>query len=300
VLVENEYPVGHPELLTEFDNNDITGYFAFVKCKVLPPSDLYIPVLPIKSKGKLVFSLCGACARDQYQGDCYHNEKQRALANTWTTKELNKALELGYKIKKLYQVLRYPQKTDNMFRPYIRTWLKIKTESSVSPKNCTSETAKKAYIDEFEKREGIELDDKLLDTPNPGLRFISKLMLNSLWGKLAQKPNQTRSELISDYDPLWKILSDVRKKVTGGLMVTDDTLLLHWKYENDENDRSGNTSIAIASYVTAYARLKLYDEIAKTNKNEVSFKKGGENYNYDETFNKSVESLKKQVKLSKY
>jgi len=38
-------PLGHPEIITE-NFNDINRYEGLMKCKVLPPIGLHIPVLP--------------------------------------------------------------------------------------------------------------------------------------------------------------------------------------------------------------------------------------------------------------
>ncbi len=44
----DRYPVGHPQKYVnppEFDQS----WFGIIKCKVLPPQNLYIPVLPVKA-----------------------------------------------------------------------------------------------------------------------------------------------------------------------------------------------------------------------------------------------------------
>ena len=49
--------LGHPEIITE-NFEFIDKYEGLIKCKVIPPRGLYIPVLPIKCNGKLILSLC--------------------------------------------------------------------------------------------------------------------------------------------------------------------------------------------------------------------------------------------------
>lgn len=52
-----KYHLKHPRIIIkEFEN--IENYFGIAKVKVLPPRNLYFPVLPQKINGKLVFSLC--------------------------------------------------------------------------------------------------------------------------------------------------------------------------------------------------------------------------------------------------
>jgi hypothetical protein len=46
-----EYPVGHPDIiLNDFGDLETVcdRYFGFIKCRILPPEKLYIPVLSAK------------------------------------------------------------------------------------------------------------------------------------------------------------------------------------------------------------------------------------------------------------
>ena len=55
-LQYKHYPVGHPTLigpkLSGYITNDLEGV---VRCEVLPPNNLYIPLLPCKFNEKLMF-----------------------------------------------------------------------------------------------------------------------------------------------------------------------------------------------------------------------------------------------------
>ena len=90
------YPVGHPEILTreQIQPKDIRSYHGLIKCKVLPPQDVWMPVLPLHCQNKMVFTLCRTCAEQQIP-HCTHNPDQRALVGTWTSIELNKVLDVG-------------------------------------------------------------------------------------------------------------------------------------------------------------------------------------------------------------
>ena len=54
VCKTKRYPVGHPTLITR-DFKPITEYEGLVKCRVLPPQNLFHPVLPYRTQGKLYF-----------------------------------------------------------------------------------------------------------------------------------------------------------------------------------------------------------------------------------------------------
>jgi len=59
VQAYKRYPFGHPKVInTGFDTTPYK-YFGIIRAKVLAPQDLYIPILPMRSKKKkLIFALC--------------------------------------------------------------------------------------------------------------------------------------------------------------------------------------------------------------------------------------------------
>lgn len=70
--------------------------------------------------------------------------------------------------------------------------VKIKQEASGFPPECDSEESKREYIRHYKEKEGIDLEyDKI--QKNPGLRCLSKLCLNSFWGKFGQRRSMNQS-----------------------------------------------------------------------------------------------------------
>jgi hypothetical protein len=155
VLANRQFPLGHPEVIT-CDFEGVENYFGFVSCKVLPPKQLYLPVLPLSIDGKLMFPLCRTCAKDQFNGDCPHGDEDRSFTGTFTTWELFKANEKGYETIEIYEILHYPQQSNELFKGYIKTWLKIKTEASGWPKDKVTEEQREQWLEEFNQREGIK------------------------------------------------------------------------------------------------------------------------------------------------
>lgn len=82
-------PLGHPEIITD-GLTDIHNYEGLIKCKILPKNGTYIPVLPHKSNGKLIFSLCHTCTELKQESPCNHSDEQRAITGTWVTDEVKK------------------------------------------------------------------------------------------------------------------------------------------------------------------------------------------------------------------
>ena len=143
-----KYPIGHPTKIFNPEKHDVSWY-GLIKCKVVPLRKLYHPVLPQRIKvvhkeeegkekksivyEKLIFTLCKACAEKADQNECEHTDDERSFIGTWTTDEINKAIEKGekrYKVLRTYKVWHFDKSTDDLFKGYLRRFMKIKLESS--------------------------------------------------------------------------------------------------------------------------------------------------------------------------
>ena len=160
-----------------------------LKCRVLPPRNLYIPVLPYRSlSGKLTFPLCRSCVEEGVNHvPCPHeDESERTLLGTWVTAELDKAVELGYRILDRYEAWHYDtvQQYDPLTRSggvwseFIDNWVRLKMEASGLPRDVGDDVAQvAAYIQRVYEREGVKLDPMRIER-NEGLRTLAKLILN--------------------------------------------------------------------------------------------------------------------------
>lgn len=99
----SRYPLGHPDIITSNFDLTLASYFGIAYCKVVPPPQLYHPVLPYAACGKLKFPLCRTCAEKE-TSHCRCTEEERAITGTWCTPELLKAIEKGYQVTKIYEV----------------------------------------------------------------------------------------------------------------------------------------------------------------------------------------------------
>ena len=102
VNATQQYPLKHPEIITNPPDQDIHRYFGVAKVDVLPPQQLFHPVLPHRQGGKLTFPLCSKCVEEEMKkpflarsAQCGHSDADRVLRGTWCTPELIKALEKG-------------------------------------------------------------------------------------------------------------------------------------------------------------------------------------------------------------
>ncbi|XP_062578112.1 uncharacterized protein LOC134240005 [Saccostrea cucullata] len=261
-------PLGRPQIVTE--NFDLLqNYEGLIKCRILPPKNLYMPVLPSKINNKLLFGLCRTCMEKQIQ-TCEHTDRKRMITGTWVTDEVKKAVEQGYVVDKIFEVWHFdrisqydPQtKSGGAFTDYVNTFLKMKQEASGWPKWCQTEEDKYMYIEEYHQREGIHLEYANI-VSNPGLRALAKLMLNSFWGKFGQRENMPKTTYVTDPCEYFDMLTSNRQQVKDVSYVSEEMVRLQWVLDDDFVETSGRTNVVIAAYTTAQARLKLYSYLEK-------------------------------------
>ena len=282
------YPLGHPEVITS-NFKPVSNYFGLIRCKILPPTDLFHPVLPSKINGKLMFPLCRTCAGDYNQQTCQHSDEERMLHGTWVSIELNEAIRKGYEVSSIESVWHFPRRTQyqkcaeeeeeeveeeeeerevwvgkprhesktGLFRYYVDQFLKIKQESSGWPDWCQSEADRDKYIADYLRHEGIALDKENIKR-NEGMRALAKLQLCSFWGRWGMRNNLTKIEITQDPAVLYEFLTADDKQILDLNFVSDELVEIRWQVAEEFEELSKQSNVVIAAFTTAQARLKLF------------------------------------------
>ena len=260
----DRYPTGHPTVITNnFDS--IHNYFGLANITILPPKDLFHPVLPCRLDNKLIFPLCGNCA-EKKQRICQCDDQDRSITGTWTTNEIVKALQMGYILVSIHEIYHFEASTQydvdtgtgGLFTSYVNMFLKLKQEASGWPHWVKTDADKQVYLDKYRESEGITLDRSNVEE-NPALRSLAKLCLNSLWGKFAQKDNPGKSTIVTDGAEFFRLLFDKSVEVNDFHILSEDYAQIDWKMNNDFISANDRTNIFIAIFTTAHARLRLYN-----------------------------------------
>lgn len=247
VMFYKYFPIGHPEIIRHNFDYTLQSYFGLVKCRIVPPKDLYIPVLPRKTaNGKLAFAL------------------GNSFSGTWTTEELNRALQRGYVIDKIYEVHHFKEKSNMLFKDYISHFLKIKQEASGYPSWVNTEKDKDDYIQLYYEKMGIRLDkEKIIE--NDGLRACAKLCLNNLWGRFGMRTFKDKTEIVRSQSDFLKIFTnkDVDRSTISFQLFegADDVALVSYETFEDTNKCWETVNPYIAVFTASYARLKLLDAL---------------------------------------
>lgn len=282
VISKYEYMKGHPDVINSNFHNYFTEngqfsdrVFGFVKCKVLPPKQMTFPILPGRFSNRLEFVLCRTCAEKNAKQFCTHSDDERALVGSFATPELREALQNGYQVMEVYEILNWRNRSCDLFHPFVRKWIKIKTEATGFPDWVRTEEDKDKYIRDYFDESEILLDKESI-RKDPVLRAIAKNQLNSFYGKFAQRPNMEQCEIVKTHAKMYELASDPTKEITGMITVDTDTALVNWKFANDTDARNGNVNVAIASFITSYARRELWRSL-----NAIESRSPGSVYYFD-------------------
>jgi hypothetical protein len=271
-----KYPIGHPEIL--FENfGDLEAicdnFFGYVYCKVLPPRKLYTPVLPAKygKEGKLLFTLCHTCAKQEPRAAtfCRHSDEERALTGIWFSEELRLALQEGYIISDVYSIYHFSDSSTTLFNNYIKTFYKIKMLASGKPEWCDTPEKFKEFCESVKQNEGIDLEGDTFEE-NSSIRCISKLMLNTLWGKFGTRRIHSKAHICHSIDEIRKLFDDEKTEVVNMIEMSENVVVVITK-EKDVSflDINNTSNIYIASATTAYARIELYKHLKAAGRNIV-------------------------------
>ena len=227
---------------------------------MLPPKGLYHPVLPqrirVDSYEILICTLCKTCAETRNQNYCTHTDNERSLIGTWTTDELNIAIDKGYKILSTDELWHFDKTSNDLFKGYIRRFMKIKLESSKYDFKTIEEE------NTFKRKIKISLDidiDKF--EFNAGLGSIIKLCLNSLWGKFGQRSNMSQMKYVIEPSEFYELLMDDTSENLNIQFVSEEMVQMSYHLKDNFVDNSKNTDIYVACFTTSHTRLMLYDNL---------------------------------------
>ena len=109
-------------------------------------------------------------------------------------------------------------------------------------------------------KECLDIDIKMFEF-NAGLSSISKLCLNSLWGKFGQRNNMSQTKYVTDVSEFYGILLEDKLGNKNFQFINDDMVQMTYNFKDQFVDNSNNTNIYIACFTTSHARLMLYEKL---------------------------------------
>ena len=143
-------------------------------------------------------------------------------------------------------------------KDYVAHFIKMKIENSGTMTDAECEE-----VNRYHKDLGFDFEIKAENCKkNPGLRMISKICLNSLWGKFGQRADLEGYELMDNYSNLLKKLTDPKLETTRWDILNESCVELRFKESSEKAIAPEFISEITAVFTTANARVRLYDMIS--------------------------------------
>ena len=153
-----------------------------------------------------------------------------------------------------YEVRHFDKSTDDLFKAYIRRFMKIKLESSKYDFKSKEENFK------LKIKKSLDIDVEKFEF-SAGFRSISKLCLNSLQDKFGQRSNLSQTKCVTEVSEFYEILLDDKLDNTNFQFINDDMVQMTYNFKDQFVDNSKNTNVYIACFTTSHARLMLCNKL---------------------------------------
>lgn len=239
-------PVGCPSTYFYYESDQpslqrLQSFFGFIECDLEVKTFTFHPLIARFKNNRLFMDL--------------HPQKRCVL----TSVEFQKAVfhDGGYyKCTRVYRIDEY-QKSYELFKPFIRNWLRLKIISSSAPPLESFTT----YQAELYTRLGIHVEYTDFK-PNPSLRTLAKLVLNSLWGKFGQRTSLPESKILHTASEIYDYYEKIRMGIImekGHQPIGNVAFMKKFVRPGKWNKKN----VAIAAFVTANARLRLWEVMDK-------------------------------------
>lgn len=263
VCAKEILPCGTPEIIPgwEVDGDRLfhpdmnVKYWGYIRCRIIPNRKCMIGLLPHRSEeGRLLFHL------DEQDG-------------CWGLNEVELAVQNGYQISHIYEIIHFGpnERSDTLFRPYVEFFLTMKQESEgweklgASSKTPTEEEMVRVADQLF--HDNGELGHIHIEKVKVSKlkRAFAKLLLNSLWGKLAQKTRNKMQTTIYSMQKFNEIWNDPRVDRTSCLFreISRGVFRMEYVYKMEFVRQNARGNVLTAAKVTEHSRCRLHRQMLR-------------------------------------
>ena len=165
-------------------------------------------------------------------------------------------------------VWHWNNKTKGLFPKFIAKFLKQKILASGFPEQVKTNFQKHKYIRQVREITGIKLEyDKI--KYNECKRFVAKIMVNSIWGRLSMNNLYIHTEIVKKPNRFWSIIEKENTEIQSIHEINDHVLEIKFT-DTDSIDKKNVSNVALGIFTTSYGRAVLYEKMQKV-KNSILY-----------------------------
>jgi hypothetical protein len=231
-------------------------WFGIVCCTIEPPKDLYHPVL-VHYDEKLGKSIASC---------------NKIKEGVFTSIEFQKALEIGYQLITIHRFDKYVKKPSLWADVIKDLFIEKMVNSGPLPSQENQQRLKRQYDEAFGMGDDLQKTfDENRWIKNPAKKKTFKIMLNSGWGKHAQRLNLTSQKIIhrfNDHEEKLVLFENFSKNVLqlkSIIPLSTSQDLYNFDQGTLEPDYH-STYLPAGLFVPAYGRLHLWEQLNKLGK----------------------------------
>lgn len=273
--VKNAFAVGKYDIVVGQDLEHITilnnkfyykkqKVFGAIQLAILPPKNLNIPFLLYRTKNrKSLLTLCAKCAEQHNQKQCLHSDIERCLMSSYMINEIEYALNLGYKILKIFECHVYIRQKF-IFKEFISLLNYYRMCNSNCLANFEDKKEQEAYCAKLTEKlnlpPNLQLKPDLIQY-NPSNDTFYKLAMNSLFGKFQQKHEFKKSIFVSNQSQLEEEFLKHSKDIENIFCLNDSLCRIVIKQDENNSQPSRSTNCYIGSQLVSYARQEIHEKL---------------------------------------
>lgn len=223
------------------------AFTGIICCDIDPPKNLYHPLIQEfdKKKNKVIGTLLPL--------------KQVTIPCII----LHRAMDVGYKVKKIYRADRYKLMESKWRNGLLGDMYLAKMMYAGQVPQSEHARMKQTFKDKFK----IDLGDMNKWENNPTRKHTSKILINCGWGKHAESADHRKSSIYSnggaDGMSFYEQILLNNHKLSQIQPLGENILFRYDENRNAKRPNLHNTYLPAAVYVTAYGRLSLWNELIK-------------------------------------
>jgi hypothetical protein len=235
------------EVVTDDIEKYCREFTGIITVDITPPKNLYHPLIQEfdTEKRKVIGSL------------------EPIIATTIPCIILHRAMDVGYKVTKIYRADRYKLAESKWRNGLLGDMYLAKMMYAGEVPEKDHDRMKTTFKEKF----NIDLGDMTKWTDNPVRKHTSKILINCGWGKHAESVDHTQSAVYENGDEkgmdFYESISMNRCEVVSIQNVGNQLLFRYSDNRTRKDPDLHRTYLPVAVYVTAYGRLSLWNELIK-------------------------------------